>query len=172
LTRHKIKQENLKMNLSKLVGLTTVAFVTLSAHAFATSNTVIFVSTFDKGAAAPMSVDHGLDMTNMKMMSDMGLHLSTTTAKAGEVTFKVKNTSTEVIHEVLVFPYVEGQPLPYDAKMTKIDEEKAGSLGEVSETDPGKTGELKLTLAPGKYALLCNLPGHFANGMWTILTVN
>jgi uncharacterized cupredoxin-like copper-binding protein len=160
------------MNLSKICGFTAAAFVSLSAHAYATSNTIVFVSTFDKGAAAPMASDHGLDMTNMKMQSDMGLRLSTATAKAGDLTFKVKNTSNEIVHEVLVFPYSEGKPLPYDDKMTKIDEAKAGSLGEVPETDPGKTGELKLKLAPGKYALLCNIPGHFANGMWTILTVN
>jgi uncharacterized cupredoxin-like copper-binding protein len=156
----------------KFSGFAIAAFLALASTALAASSTKISVTEYDKGASADMATDHGLDMANMKMPSDMGLRLSLTTVPAGEVTFQVKNSSTEVIHEVLVFPYVEGKLLPYDADLSTIDEEKAGTLGEVSETDPGKTGELKLTLAPGKYALVCNIPGHFANGMWAVFTVN
>jgi uncharacterized cupredoxin-like copper-binding protein len=61
--------------------------------------------------------------------------------------------------------------LPYDAKEAKFDEDKAGSLGEVEELEPGKTGELTLNLKPGKYVLSCNVANHFANGMWTTFTV-
>ena len=34
-------------------------------------------------------------------------------------------------------------------------------LGEVSELDPGKSGTLTLTIKPGKYLLVCNVPGHY-----------
>ena len=30
---------------------------------------------------------------------------------------------------------------------------------------------MTLTLAPGRYELICNLPGHYAAGMFTELTV-
>jgi uncharacterized cupredoxin-like copper-binding protein len=63
------------------------------------------------------------------------------------------------------------QALPYDATENKVIEEKIHVLGEVPELDPGKSGSLKLTLAPGTYALLCNQPGHFHAGMMTVLTV-
>jgi uncharacterized cupredoxin-like copper-binding protein len=62
-------------------------------------------------------------------------------------------------------------PLPYIDAENRVDEDAAGHLGEVSELDPGKTGALRLHLAPGKYLLFCNVPGHFANGMWTEVTV-
>jgi len=44
-------------------------------------------------------------------------------------------------------------------------------LGEVSELDPGASGELGIDLAKGSYILYCNVPGHYMAGMWTILTV-
>jgi uncharacterized cupredoxin-like copper-binding protein len=39
--------------------------------------------------------------------------------------------------------------------------------GEVSELNPGATGSLTVALKPGRYLLICNVPGHFASGMWT-----
>jgi uncharacterized cupredoxin-like copper-binding protein len=142
-----------------------------SSSAFAKGNSTVFVTLWDKGATAPMANDHGIGMPHMKMESAMGVKLSTATVPAGDIDFQVRNSTKETVHEMLVFPYQEGKAFPYDDKATKIDEGKAGSLGEVAETEAGKSGELKLTLVPGKYALLCNIPGHFANGMWTILTV-
>jgi len=60
----------------------------------------------------------------------------------------------------------------------KIDE--AGSLGEASKTGgagagdgiaPGASGWVTVTLAPGHYELVCNLPRHYAAGMYTQLNV-
>jgi uncharacterized cupredoxin-like copper-binding protein len=160
------------MNNRMFSGFAIAVSLALASNALAASSTTISIIAYDQGASAEMAADHGLDMANMKMPSDMGLRLSLATVPAGEVTFQVKNSSAEVTHNVLVFPYVEGKPLPYDSDISMIDSEKADKLGEISEVEAGKTGELKLTLAPGKYALLCNIPGHFANGMWAILTVN
>ena len=35
----------------------------------------------------------------------------------------------------------------------------------------GSAGWVTLDLAPGRYELVCNLPGHYAAGMYTLLTV-
>ena len=37
---------------------------------------------------------------------------------------------------------------------------------------PGSSGWVTLTLAPGHYELVCNLPGHYAAGMHTELTAS
>ncbi|HEY3147479.1 MAG TPA: hypothetical protein VGJ75_14075, partial [Dongiaceae bacterium] len=103
--------------------------------------------------------------------SNMGIKINKKTVKAGEVTFKVTNASKETVHEMLVLPAPADGKFPYDEKEAKFDEDKAGSLGEVEETDPGKTGALTLNLKPGKYILTCNVANHFANGMWTTFTV-
>lgn len=36
---------------------------------------------------------------------------------------------------------------------------------------PGASGWVTLTLPPGRYELVCNLPGHYAAGMYTQLVV-
>jgi uncharacterized cupredoxin-like copper-binding protein len=61
--------------------------------------------------------------------------------------------------------------LPFIENENRVDEEKSGDLGEVSELDPGKSGKLTLTLKPGTYILFCNVPGHYTAGMWATLTV-
>ncbi len=47
-----------------------------------------------------------------------------------------------------------------------------GALGEVADLEPGKDGTLTVSLPAGKYVLLCNLPGHFAGGMYATLDVS
>jgi uncharacterized cupredoxin-like copper-binding protein len=134
---------------------------------------VVNVTLWDKGAATQVAMDEGMGMTNAsKAGSAMGIMLDTKSAKAGEVTFKVQNSSKEQVHEMLVLPAPSDGKLPYDEKEAKFDEDKAGSLGEVEELDPGKEGELTLNLKPGKYVLSCNVANHFANGMWTTFTVD
>ena len=93
-------------------------------------------------------------------------------AKAGDVTFQVTNVSKDTIHEMLVVKIPDTTTaLPFDASLNKVIEDKAGSLGEVSELDPGKTGSVTLKLDPGKYVLFCDQPGHYMAGMWTTIDV-
>lgn len=136
----------------------------------ASADTIIKVTLMDKGSGIEMASDHGMGMANMDMPSNMVVKLSTNKVPAGDVTFIVSNGSKEMAHEMLVV-LDDGSKLPYDDKNAKIDESKAGSLGEVSETEHGKSGKLKLKLKPGNYVLFCNIAGHFANGMWAKLTV-
>ena len=58
------------------------------------------------------------------------------------------------------------------ANENRVDKDKAGDKGEVSELDPGKSDTLTVDLTPGKYLLICNVPGHYGAGMWTEFTVN
>lgn len=37
--------------------------------------------------------------------------------------------------------------------------------------EPGASSWTTVTLAPGRYELVCNLPGHYAAAMYTRLTV-
>ena len=156
--------------------VTSAVFTALALFAFASSaqagtDTTVDVTLWDKGADAEMASDHGIGMTGGKMPATMGIKISKQKVKAGEVTFEVSNTSKDSIHEMVVLPYKDGEKIPYVADELRIDEEAAGHLGEVSELDPGQSGALRIALKPGKYALVCNIPGHYMNGMWAILTV-
>jgi len=128
----------------------------------------------DNGQTMDMSKNMGLGMGmkgDMKT-APMSIVISNKQAAAGKVTFNVTNLSKTVIHEMIVAPIKdENTVLPYVDAENRVDEDKAGDLGEVSELDPGKSGSLTLDMKPGKYLLYCNVPGHYAMGMWTVLTV-
>lgn len=59
--------------------------------------------------------------------------------------------------------------MPDNSEDMKIDEDGIEALGEVSELEPGHTGELTLHLQPGLYMLMCNIEGHFKEKMYTIV---
>lgn len=132
---------------------------------------LVKITLWDKGKEAAMTTDQGIGMTSGNSSATMGLKLSRTSVKAGEVVFRVKNGSQDIVHEMVVFPYKKGQDIPYSEKDSRIDEDAAGHLGEVSELDPGQKGELKISLKPGTYVLACNIAGHYMAGMWALLTV-
>jgi uncharacterized cupredoxin-like copper-binding protein len=149
----------------------TVLFV---SPAFA--DTTIEVSLWDKdGMGMDMGKNMGMGMgMHAKMhMARMGIKVDRKTVPAGKVTFNVRNDARELQHEMLVSPVTdENVVLPYNVTENRVDEEKSGDLGEVSELDPGKSGALTLDLKPGTYVLFCNIPGHFMAGMWTTIVVN
>ena len=109
----------------------------------------------------------------------MGLSADQATVPHGTVSFLVTNTGS-VNHEMVVLPLANSQtvgtrPIGGDAK---VDE--AASLGEASKTDgagaghgvaPGASSWMTIALAPGRYELVCNLPGHYTAGMYTQLTL-
>ncbi|HWU32416.1 MAG TPA: sulfocyanin-like copper-binding protein [Marmoricola sp.] len=131
--------------------------------------TVVDVTLWDKGAAMPMGTGMtygtmGVDMST----ATMGIKAAPATAKAGVVTFHVTNSSKDTIHEMIVMFLADPtKPLPYIDAEQRVDEDKAGDKGEVSELDPGASGSLTVALKPGSYLLICNVPGHYAAGMWT-----
>jgi uncharacterized cupredoxin-like copper-binding protein len=109
----------------------------------------------------------------------MGLSTDHATVPHGTVSFLVTNDGS-IDHEMVILPLANSQaagtrPVAGDAR---IDE--AGSLGEASKTGgagagkgivPGASGWVSVTLGPGRYELVCNLPGHYTAGMYTQLTV-
>lgn len=91
-----------------------------------------------------------------------------TSVAAGKVEFSVTNNGT-MTHEMVVVPAPAGGP----AALAKADgsANEAGALGEAKDVPSGQTKSVALELKPGKYVLLCNLPGHFAGGMRSEITV-
>ncbi len=100
------------------------------------------------------------------------IDLDSTSAASGKVTFEVKNNGT-VVHEfVVVKTDLAPDQLP-KADDGTVEEETDGAtvVDEVEDLQPGATGSLTVDLAPGKYIVLCNVPGHFAGGMQAKVTV-
>ena len=142
-----------------------------------TAGTVVKVDLWDKGANSMDMLAQGLMLGMGEKDADMskatmGITVDPQNVPAGEVTFEATNSSKDTVHEMVVAPVADPSvPLPYDKAQQKVDEDAAGHLGEVAELEPGQTGALTLILKPGEYILYCNIPGHYAVGMWTLITV-
>jgi len=154
------------------LSLATAALLAVAATA-SQAATVVKVSLWDKGAATPMGTGMEYGAPNLDLSkATMGIKATPDAVKAGVVTFKVTNDSKDTIHEMIVMYLADpSKPLPYIDAEKRVDEDKAGDKGEVSELDPGKSGTLTVPLKAGKYLLICNVPGHYAAGMWTEFTV-
>ena len=105
-------------------------------------------------------------------LTDSSIQLSRTTASAGNVTFAITNatTSGEKHEFVVVQTDLPADQLPKSADGL-VDEEKLTSFGEQGDIEPGKTVDLTVDLHPGRYLMICNLPGHFNAGMHAEFTV-
>ncbi|MDP9293766.1 MAG: cupredoxin domain-containing protein [Actinomycetota bacterium] len=88
-------------------------------------------------------------------------------AKGGKVTITVPNDG-KVVHELVLLKTHE-DPAKLPKKGDKVDE--STSVGEIADVEPGSTKKATIRLAPGKYAMVCALPGHYEGGMYGSLTV-
>jgi uncharacterized cupredoxin-like copper-binding protein len=103
---------------------------------------------------------------------------SPTSVPSGRVSFVVPNTGA-LVHELVVLPLAaDGPGTRTTGTDGKIDE--SASRGEASRScaagtgdgiAPGSTGWTTLTLVPGRYELVCDMPWHYAAGMFDVLTV-
>ena len=142
--------------------------------------TVVNVSLTDMGGSM-MGQRGGMMGQGSGMMSGGSMRLSAdhATVPHGTVSFLATNGGS-INHEMVILPLpasqsVGARPTGADAKA-----DEAGSLGEASNSNgkgagqgvvPGASSWITVTLAPGQYELVCNLPNHYTAGMYTQLTV-
>jgi uncharacterized cupredoxin-like copper-binding protein len=151
------------------IALVGASFLAVPASQAAST---VNVSLTDEGAAKEMAMGLGMNMGGDMTKATMFVKIDKNSVKAGKVTFNVVNKSKDTVHELIVGRIANTTAqMKYVASDAKVDEEGSDHLGEVSELDPGKSGALILTLAPGTYILYCNVANHYMAGMWTLLTV-
>jgi uncharacterized cupredoxin-like copper-binding protein len=95
-------------------------------------------------------------------------------AKAGKTVITAPNVGA-VEHEMVLFrTNMNPAKLPTEADGS-VDEEKMDEVaeegGEIADVEAGKSKSETFDLKPGKYVMFCNLPGHYALGMYGTLTV-
>jgi uncharacterized cupredoxin-like copper-binding protein len=101
-------------------------------------------------------------------------------AKAGAVTFEVTNTGPDDVHEfVVIRTDLDPGALPVDADGAVTEEGQGMTVvDEIEDIAIGSTQKLDVTLAAGKYVLICNIydapnkEAHYQLGMRTAFTVN
>ncbi len=127
------------------------------------------------------SATSGGDGTVSATLKEWQISLSSTTVKAGAVTFKITNDGDKE-HEFVV----RKTDLKSDALPLNADGEVSEDAPELTEVgDPSEAAEIKsgssdttlaVTLQPGHYVIFCNLHVedllHYQKGMHIDLTVN
>ena len=105
--------------------------------------------------------------------SEWKIVISANAHTAGDVTFHLDNRGT-VPHEFLVVATdMSGTMLldSVDATTNRIDEETLDVVDEQPEYEPGTTATLTVTLPKGHYVVMCNIEGHYKNGMFADLII-
>jgi uncharacterized cupredoxin-like copper-binding protein len=125
-----------------------------------------------QGTGNPGMMGPGMMMGQGMMGGMMSIRVDKPTVKAGTVTFEVTNWSRSVLHEILIIS-VDGPtaPLPYDYPQARVPEDQVKVLGEAADLQPNTSKTFEVTLNPGFYLLICNVPGHYAAGMAASLSV-
>jgi uncharacterized cupredoxin-like copper-binding protein len=103
-----------------------------------------------------------------KSDTEQFLTVDPVSVKAGKVTFTFTNTGTRQ-HEMIVLKTDEAFDQLRVDDANKVSED--ASIGEIPETDKGKTVTTTFDLTAGKYVLVCNIEKHYAQGMRSAFTV-
>jgi len=114
------------------------------------------------GAAQTQSVDASL--------TTFAITLSPAALSAGQVTFNVSNDATDMPHELTIIK----TDLPADQLPTSggvVDTSQLDVVGSTDDLATGQSTTLTVTLESGAYVLVCNIPGHYAAGMYLAVTV-
>ena len=105
---------------------------------------------------------------------DFGIAVTPGTASTRKVKFNITNAGPTT-HEFVVFKTdLDLGALPLTSDGTAVNEEGAGvtHIDEKEDIAKGATTTLSVTLEPGKYAFVCNLPTHYKLGMRAGFTVS
>jgi uncharacterized cupredoxin-like copper-binding protein len=139
--------------ICKLILAASAFVMSLTAQTWAATATIVTV-----------------DMTNQQDGSQV-MRLDRAEVPAGKVTFRVRNTSPNEVHEFLIVPtQLTPDRFPMAKEGSRVDEEKLRGIKELGDLKPGKGGTLTIDLKPGHYVVFCNQPGHFQDGMRAELT--
>ena len=104
------------------------------------------------------------------IMTDYKFAPDNVTVAAGKVPITQKNAGG-VEHEFVLLK-TDKAAGSFRVEGSQIDEDTAGtSIGEIEDVAPGKSKSKTFNLKPGKYVFVCNLPGHYAGGMYGSMTV-
>jgi uncharacterized cupredoxin-like copper-binding protein len=121
-------------------------------------------------ACAPAAPE--ADITKGQIRADLKEYvvpLTSTTVRAGQVTFIARNTGTSAHDLIVIKTELAADKLPLDGQTQKAKTD--GRVDGVEEIPPGQTRNLRIDLPAGHYVVICNVPTHYGLGMRTDLTV-
>ena len=105
-------------------------------------------------------------------LADFSVTPDANSASAGDVTFDVTYAAEQTLELVVVKTDLAEDELPLNDE--GVDEEGEGMeiVDEIEDIEAGSDESLTTNLDAGNYVLICNLPGHYAQGMHAAFTVS
>ena len=121
------------------------------------------------GGGAPSSSSSDVQTT----LSDFAIVVSDTSLPAGANRLAITNAGA-TLHELEVFTLpagVDAANIPVSNNVADTDSVGMTVVDEVEDIAPGTGTSLNVSLQPGQYAFICNLPTHYGLGMHAVVTV-
>lgn len=136
--------------LFALVAVLAIASVACSDNS--SSSAAVSTATSPSGGAAIAATE-----------KDFSIGIDPTEVEAGQVTFTINNEGPSA-HEFVV---VQTDTAPGDLPVKDgiVAEDGITVIGEAEDIAPSSTVPLTLELEAGQYVIICNLPGHYEQGM-------
>ncbi|MGZ5212610.1 MAG: plastocyanin/azurin family copper-binding protein [Actinomycetota bacterium] len=96
-------------------------------------------------------------------MKDFSLAAAPGTFSAGDITFGIRNDGPSA-HEFVILR-TDDAPDALPVENGLIPEDQVDVVDEAEDIAPGTNTSLRVSLEPGSYVLVCNLPAHYEAGM-------
>lgn len=115
------------------------------------------------GSGSASASDGKLDVS----MTDYKFGPSNATASAGKLEVTARNDG-KVEHE---FVLLKTNAAPDGIPLKDGEASEDDTVGEIAETEPGKSATHTFDLKPGRYVFICNVDHHYTKGMRGALVV-
>jgi uncharacterized cupredoxin-like copper-binding protein len=96
-------------------------------------------------------------------LKEWSVTVSAAEATAGAVTFQVRNEGSMPHQFIVIKNDLPPEMLPVANGAVAISQ--VNVLASIEPIAAGATTELRFDATPGKYVLVCNVPGHYQQGM-------
>lgn len=122
-------------------------------------------------SASGSAESNGIGVT----LQEWSITPTATKVPAGAITFSVSNAGTTPHEFVVLSTDTLAADFPitsFEGEANRINEDKVGkNVGETGDLEPDGAKSITIDLKPGHYAFVCNLPGHYGQGMHVDFTV-
>ena len=105
-------------------------------------------------------------------LADFSVTPDENSASAGDVTFDVTNDAEQSHEFVVIKTDLAEDQLPLDDEGVDESADGVEVVDEIEDVGGGSEQSLTVNLDAGSYVLICNLPGHYAQGMHAAFTVS
>jgi len=100
------------------------------------------------------------------------IRFSQYSAQAGPITFHIVNGADDMLHEfILIQTDSPASELPTDETTGRVQEDAVTIITSAEDIPPSNSRNITVNLAAGHYVIVCNLPGHYQQGMRVDFTV-